>query len=223
MTKFLTALALAVLSQQALAVSTIAGIDFLDVAGSVTSSAGTFATNDATQSTPVNSAVDGNAAAFTYGLTNTSTLGVGFNSAWNAADVNVTILFVGSNAHTGALSLFGGTGGASSAYDFSLTPYDGSTFTGYTGFNSVNSSPAAGTPDTLGIFALTINLADAFPGFAGTFNGVELNIYDGVGGSYDAAPSLIGATAAAVVPVPAALWLFGSGLLALAGVVRKRA
>lgn len=216
MKKLLTTLFLMVLSQQVLAVQVLAGIDFLDIASTVDASSGSFGTNDGTQSTPVNSAVDGNAASYTWGLSNPSTLDVSFDSAANAADVNLTMLFVGSDPHTGSVSLFGGTGGTSSAYDFSLTPYipgPPEVFTGYTGYNSVV------VTETLGIFALNINLATAFPGYTGTFEGAHLNIYDGVGGKYNAGLSVIGTTA---VPVPAAVWLFGSGLLGLAGIARKK-
>jgi hypothetical protein len=239
MTKFLTALVLAILSQQTLAVTTeVVGIEFLDIANTVSDPVGTFKTNDGAQPTPVNSAVDLNAASYTYGMSDISTLDVLFSGPANAASVNLTLLFVGSNPHTGTVSLFGGTGGVSSDYEYSLTPYiPGATpaedvFNGYTGFNSVSDpgEPTGGDapppssvkppPPPLGIFALTINLSEAFPGFTGDFTGVGLNIYDGVGGNYDSALSLVGTTA--VIPVPAAVWLFGSGLLGLVGVVRRK-
>lgn len=225
MKKFITTVFLAMLSQQALAVSTVVGIDFLDIANTVSTSVGSFATNDPTQATPVNSAVDGNAASYTYGLSDPSTLDVLLgDGAVDAATVNLTMLFVGSNPHTGSLSLFGGTGGTSSVFDFSLTPYDAGppeVFTGYTGYNSVlvtEPTEEGGEPstETLGIFALTINLADAFPGFTGTFNGASLQIY---GGGYDSGLALVGTTA---VPVPAAVWLFGSGLIGLVGIARRK-
>ena len=229
MKKFITTVFLAMLSQQALAITTAAGIDFLDIAGAATSTA-TFDTNDATQGTPLNSAVDGNAGSYTWGVSNPLILDVSFSGAADVAAVNLTMLFVGSNPHTGSLNLSGGTGGTSSAVDFSLIPYDGSTFTGYTGFNSVTAAqepggagdPTAATPPatTLGIFALTVNLADTFGSGFGTFTNVQLNIYDGFGGNYDSALSLVGTTA--VVPVPAAVWLFGSGLIGLVGVARRR-
>jgi hypothetical protein len=234
MKKLLTTLFLAVLSQQTLAATTtVVGIDFLDTANSVAASTGSFASNDPTQLTKVNSAVDGNAAAYTWGLSDPSTLDVMLGSGGaNVADVNLTLLFVGSNPHTGTVSLFGGSGGTSSSYEYSLTPYrQGLTpaediWTGYTGYNSVESVEENGEPTTttLGIFALTINLAQAFPTFNGTFNGVSLNIYDLDSSTgavlYDSGLSLVGTTA---VPVPAAVWLFGSGLVGLAGIARKRA
>ncbi len=229
MKKYLAALILAILSQQTLAV-TVAGIDFLDIADVLDTSntSGSFLTNYTTSGeTPQYSGADGNAATYTYGevLAQPSKLGVSFGSAWDVADVNLTILFVDSDPHTGTVSLLGGSG-TSAAVPFGLTPYDGSTFTGYTGFNSVTTTPpaeASGTPSTttLGIFALTINLADAFGSGFGTFTGVQLQITgdNGMSGNYNAAPSLIGVTA---VPVPAAVWLFGSGLLGLVGVARRK-
>jgi len=239
MTRFLTALVLAVLSQQTLAATVAAGIEFLDVGtlntGS-TSADSHFLTNYQTPGeTKAYSGADGNAATFTYGANDASgsplntILGLSLSSAADVADVNLTLLLVGSDPHTGSLSLTGGTGGTSSAVDFSLIPYDGSTFTGYTGFNSVAAAPPASDGGTapvddtdpptppIGIFALTINLADEFGSGFGTFDGVQLQIY---GDGYDAAPSLVGTTA--VVPVPAAVWLFGSGLIGFVGVTRRK-
>jgi len=232
MKKYLAALILAVLSQQTLAVS-VAGIDFQEIATlDNANTSGSFLTNYTTPGqTAQYSGADGNGATYAYGavLADTSKLGVSFANPVDVTDVNLTILFVDSNPHTGTLSLLGGSGGPSAAVGFSLTPYDPGTgiFTGYTGYNSVTTTPpttAGGTASTttLGIFALTINLADEFGSGFGTFSGVQMQITgdNGVGGTYDAAPSVIGITA---VPVPAAVWLFGSGLLGLAGIARKRA
>ena len=222
MKKLFAVLALTILSQQAFAIPVV-GIDFLNVATTLDSStSGPFLTNYTTPGqTPQYSGVDGNAATFTYGadLTQTSILGASFGSSSNVADVNLTLLLVGSNLHTGTVKLFGGTGGTSAAVDFSLLPYDSGTgiFPGYTGYNSVSAEAVGGTATTLGIFELTLDLAGAFGSDFGTFTGVQLQL---TGGGYDAAPSLIGTTAA--VPVPAAVWLFGSGLLGLVGVARRK-
>ena len=236
MKKYLTILVLTILSQQTLA-ATVAGIDFLDIATLDNSStSGPFLTNYTTPGqTSQYSGGDGNAATFTYGadLAQDSILGLSFGSAVDVTAANLTLLLVGSDLHTGTVNLFGGSGGDSAAVDFSLLPYDSATgiFTGYTGFNS----ESADGNTTLGIFALTINLADAFGSDFGTFNGVQLQITGdngslqaaaaaaaaGTGGGYDAAPSLIGTTAA-VIPVPAAVWLFGSGLIGLVGVARRK-
>lgn len=222
MKKFITALVLAVLSQQAVAIP-VAGIDFLETADALDgSTSGSFLTNYTTPGqTPEYSGVDGNAATFTYGavLANDSVLGASFDDAWDVSNVDLTLLLVGSNLHTGTVSLFGGSGGTSEEADFSLLPYDGSNFSGYTGFNSVSDAT------TLGIFALTIDLADTFGAGFGDFTGVQLQVTgaNGASGFYDAAPSLIGVTSsAAVVPVPAAVWLFGSGLIGLVSVARRK-
>ena len=228
MKKFITALVLAVLSQQAVAIP-VAGIDFLETADALGgSTSGSFLTNYTTPGqTPEYSGVDGNAATFTYGavLANDSVLGASFDNAWDVSNVDLTLLLVGSNLHTGTVSLFGGSGGTSEEADFSLLPYDGTNFFGYTGFNSVSgpSTSAAGST-TLGIFALTIDLADTFGAGFGDFTGVQLQVTgaNGASGFYDAAPSLIGVTSSAVVPVPAAVWLFGSGLIGLVGVARRK-
>ena len=228
MKKFITALVLAVLSQQAVAI-TAAGIDFLEIADALDgSTSGSFLTNYTTPSqTPEYSGVDGNAATFTYGsvLDDDSILGTSFNTAWDVSNVDLTLLLVGSNLHTGTVSLFGGSGGTSAAVDFGLLPYNGTDFFGYTGFNSVSgpATSAGGASTTLGIFALTIDLADAFGAGFGEFEGVQLQITgaNGAGGFYDAAPSLIGVTTA-VVPLPAAVWLFGSGLIGLVGIARRK-
>jgi hypothetical protein len=242
MTKFLTALVLATLSQQTLATTVAAGIEFLDVGtlktDSTTSVDANFLTNYKTpDKTKAYSGADGNAATFVYGANGsegalTTFLGLSLSSAPDVADVNLTLLLVGSNLHSGTVDLLGGSTDPDPVF-FSLLPYNGSTFTGYTGFNSVAASPPAPPPaddegsapvdnedppsPPIGIFALTINLADKFGDGFGTFDGVQLQIY---GEGYDAAPSLVGTTA--VIPVPAAVWLFGSGLLGLVGVARRK-
>jgi len=242
MTKFLTALVLAVLSQQTLATTVAAGIEFLDVGTlnlSETSADDHFLTNYQTpgQTNPnAYSGADGNAATFTYGANDSSGsplntfLGLSLSSAADVADVNLTLLLVGSNLHSGTVDLLGGSTDPTPV-SFSLLPYDPDTaiFTGYTGFNSVAATPPASDGGTapvddtnppsppIGIFALTINLADEFGSGFGTFDGVQLQIY---GDGYDAAPSFVGTTA--VIPVPAAVWLFGSGLIGLVGVARRK-
>jgi hypothetical protein len=238
MTKFLTALVLAVLSQQTLATTVAAGIEFLDVGtldAGVTSTDDHFLTNYQTPTkTKAYSGADGNAATFTYGANDASgsplntLLGLSLSSAADVADVNLTLLLVGSNLHSGTVDLLGGSTDPNPV-SFSLLPYDPDTeiFTGYTGFNSVAAAPPASDGGTapiddtdppsppIGIFALTINLADEFGSGFGTFDGVQLQIY---GDGYDAA--FVGTTA--VIPVPAAVWLFGSGLIGFVGVAARR-
>jgi hypothetical protein len=81
--------------------------------------------------------------------------------------------------------------------------------------NPLLGSESSLDPVTWGIYALNIHLAEKF---SGEFTDVQLDISE-----YSAAPTLVGTTdVVAVVPVPAALWLFGSGLIGLVGFVRKR-
>ena len=216
MKKLLLGLGLALLSCQTVAITTIAGIEFIDVADTLTVSVGSF-TNNTTGTGPAPIA-DGNGASWVMSNNNPfpgiSTLDVSFGSSTalrsaNVDDVNLTLLFVGNSyPHEGSITLTGGTSRFSTPFSLD-TGLDN--LNGYTGFNSVTASESpGGTPDTFGIYALTIPLTGG-----GTFNGVHLDISSGV----SAVPSLLGTT---VVPVPAAVWLFGSGLIALAGAARRR-
>src|SRR5210317_1850637 len=100
MTKFLTALVLAVLSQQTLATTVAAGIEFLDVGTldlTETSADGYFLTNYQTPGQPkAYSGADGNAATFTYGANDslgsplTTLLGLSLSAA-DVANVNLTM------------------------------------------------------------------------------------------------------------------------------------
>lgn len=186
----------ALFGQQVLAATTVAGIDFIDIADVLDASVGSFNSNSANGT---NSIVDGNAASYIWSGDNPASVDVSFGGdVFAVSDVDLTILFVGDGGHAGTITLLGGSSAGSSA-SFSLA--DGENYTGY------NSKQG----ETLyGIYAATIDLS----GFSGTFSGVNLEI----GGS-SAVPSLLGTTAP--VPVPAAIWLFGSGLLALVGIARK--
>lgn len=217
MKKLLLGLGLALLSCQAVAITTIAGIEFIDVADTLTGSVGSF-TNNTTGTGPAPIA-DGNGASWVRSSNNpfpgASTLDVSFGSSTalrsaNVDDVDLTLLFVGNSyPHMGSITLTGGTSTFSTPFSLD-TGLDN--LNGYTEFNSVTASESPGSaPDTYGIYALTIPLTGD-----GTFTGVHLDISSG----FSAVPSLVGTT---VVPVPAAVWLFGSGLVALAGAARRRA
>jgi len=54
-------------------------------------------------------------------------------------------------------------------------------------------------------------------------NGFSVGLHQTAGNTVDVSLALVGAPNVAVVPVPAAVWLFGSGLVGLAGIARKRA
>jgi len=64
----------------------------------------------------------------------------------------------------------------------------------------------------------------AFPGFSANFNTTALGTSDLVGEDYTLTGGSVTATGGSVtaVPVPAAVWLFGSGLLGLVGVARRK-
>jgi hypothetical protein len=132
------------------------------------------------------------------------------SSPFNVSDVDLTILLVGTGGHAGSVTLFGGSQSNPAPLLFNLA--DGA---GYTGYNSL--TDPGGNETTYAIYAITLHLADAF---TGTFSGVSLEIGGNTAGS-SAVPSMIGTVTP--VPIPAAVWLFGSGLLGLAGIVRKRA
>ena len=206
MKKFIAMLGLALFSQQSMAVVTnVVGIDFLDIANSVdkTTVAGTYVTNyQAPGADIVDSVVDGNAASYIFSSDATATLDLSFaGSLFDVADVDLTMLFVGDLGHSGTITLLGGSLGGSS------TPFSIASGENYTGYDSVQGGIA------YSIYFDTLSLNSLFG--SGTFTGVNLSI-----GGASAAPSLVGTTA--VVPVPAAVWLFGSGLLGLVGVARRQ-
>ncbi len=205
MKKFIAMLGLVLFSQQSMAVTTVAGIDFIDIANNVDASVGTYVTNfQAPGANAVDSVVDGNASSYIFSRDATATFDVSFNGGiFNVADVDLTMLFVGDLGHSGTITLLGGSSDGSSA-SFNLAPG-----ANYTGFNTSQE----GT-NSFGIFYETLSLDSLF---SGTFSGVMLDISNA-----SAVPSLIGTTAVSAVPVPAAVWLFGSGLLGLVGVARRR-
>ncbi len=203
MKKLLLGLGFALFSQQSMATPIdVAGIHYLDIANSVDASVGTYVTNyQAPGANIVDSVVDGNGGSYIYSGDGVATVDLSFGgSVFNVADVDLTILFVGDGGHAGTVTLLGGSSDGSSA-GFSIGLGEN-----YTGYNSVQST-------TFGIFYDTLSLNSLF---SGTFSGVRLNI-----SGASAVPSLVG-TIAAVVPVPAAVWLFGSGLLGLVGIARRK-
>jgi hypothetical protein len=218
MKKVFIAMCLALLSHQTLA-APIAGITFKEI-GSLDAYQGAYYSNvtgvplGAPVDTP-SAIADGNAGSYVMSGDATATLDLGFGTSLNVANRDLTILLVGNDApHTIDISLLGGASG--SPQTFSLDSRIDNTL-GYTGFNAVHNPipEQVGSVDPVvwGIYAMNIHLADYF---SGSFTGVQLDI----SGS-SAAPSIVGTTA--VVPVPAAVWLFGSGLVGLAGIARKRA
>lgn len=210
MKKVLLGLGLVLLSQQSLAVS-VAGVDFLNVADTLNASGGVYQSNWLPDA---NSIVDGNGASWVYSNSAPATMDLFFSSAtlFDVSNVDLSMLFVGDAGHSGRVTLLGGT------LNDSFQNFNLLAGAGYTGFNSSTPSPGGtGTSTDYGIFASSLDLAGIFG--SGTFSGVRLDISDA-----SAAPSLLGTTSAefAVVPVPAAVWLFGSGLIGLVGIARRR-
>ena len=221
MKNIISALCLTMLGFQAAAATLAAGINFQEIANQLNAYQGAYLTNatgvptGASVDTP-SAIVDGNAASYVMSGTYPSTLDLGFGTTLDAANRDLTILLVGNDApHDLGVSLLNGTSVLGSD-TFGINSVTDNTL-GYTGYNMVmNPNPgseASLSPVTWGIYALNIHLADHF---SGSFDGVRLDI-----SGYSAAPSLVGTVS--VVPVPAAVWLFGSGLLGLVGLVRKRA
>lgn len=142
------------------------------------------------------------------------TTGAYMDLAFNKGVVNRTgqddlkIFFVGSSGDTVDLTIGG------EMHTFTLASDDGDT--GFTE-NVYNSMP---------IVALGVDL-DAFTSLTGPVTNFRMTIGNRwcgdatTRGLCSGVPSFVGAYS--VVPVPAAVWLFGSGLLGLAGFARKRA
>lgn len=197
MKRLLPLLFAACFGQQAFAASTVAGIDFIDIADVLDASVGSFTSNSVNGTSSI---VDGNAASYILSNDNPASVDVSFGGdVFDVSEVDLTVLFVGDGGHSGTITLLGGSS-AGSFTSFSIA--DGENYTGY------NSKQG----ETLyGLYAATIDLS----GFSGTFSGVSLDI-----SGASAVPSLLGTTAP--VPIPGAVWLFGSGLLGLAGLARRR-
>jgi hypothetical protein len=128
--------------------------------------------------------------------------------------VDLSIFVVGANSQSIDITLFDTVAGTSS----SMLTYNSSTYTGYN-VDVDGQPPVDGVPDPdFGIYVMDIDLADF--SYLGTnpVDVIRLGIDYG-----SATPSLIGGyNTVAVVPVPAAVWLFGSGLVGLAGIARRK-
>ena len=211
-------LGLGFFSQQALAVPVL-GEDFSAYANSVVGKSGSFLTDlgnavDGTNWSSADIDVDG---AITDASAETSMLGtsagayvdLAFSAPVFDGDGNdLKLFFVGNNGHFFDLSVFV-DGVSMGTVSYSLPNPDGDT-----GFTD-SSYP------TDGIFALAVDFAD-FGGLGiDPVSKIRLIIGDGYTAN-SAVPSFIGAYNVAPVPVPAAVWLFGSGLLGLAGISRRK-
>lgn len=207
MKRFLTIVFALCFSQQVLAVTTVAGIDFIAIADTLNNPVGSFISNSANGT---GSIVDGNGASYILSADNPASVDVFFSGdLFNVSQVDLTILFVGRGGHFGTATLLGGSAAGNTA-GFNIA--DGENYTGH------DAKSEDGTTMYGNIFYATLDLS----GFSGTFSGVSLDL-----SSASAVPSLVGTTApaapVAAVPVPAAAGLFASGLLGLLGIARKKA
>lgn len=210
--------AFAFFSQPALAV-TVLGESFTAYANSLTGSGGSLLTDTGNSTTGTkwtsdpttiaNYISDTDAETWILGISSGAYVDLAFDQAVaDATGMDLKIFFVGSRAHSFQLGLFG-TGGLSA-----LRPYSIAAGVGYTG----NNTSAWGDP----INAMQIDLAD-FTGFnLSSINGVRIVVGDGYDLANSAVPSFVGAYSVAAVPIPATLWLFGSGLVGLAGLLRRK-
>ncbi len=212
-------LGLGLLSQQALAI-TVMGEDFAGYVDTVNSySAGVWVDGpDSTISTPdyVNDAAsisanmtDMDAGTWVIGGTAGAYLDLSFNvGVVNGAGDDLKIFLIGSDGQTVNLTI------GTETRTFNLPTGSGET--------GVNDS----LYDAFPIVGLGIDL-DAFgSSLTGPVTEFRLTIGDrwcgdaSTRGSCSGVPSFVGAYN--VVPVPAAVWLFGSGLIGLVGVARRK-
>ena len=80
-------------------------------------------------------------------------------------------------------------------------------------------NPTTGTVPGFGISTVSIDLMFA-PNSIGTQNDILTAIVTDLSGN--TANAQLSLTGTGVVPVPAAVWLFGSGLLGLVGMARRK-
>jgi len=219
MKKIVALLMLATLCGQPAQAVTVLGESFAAYANTLTGSGGSLLTDTGNSVSGTNWTssmsviqsyiTDADAETWILGTSTNAYVDLAFDSAVSdGAGSDLKLFFVGSQAHNFQLMLFG-AGGSSAVRSYSLAKG-----AGYTGSNTA----AWGDP----INALAIDLAD-FSGFdTSRVDGIRLLIGDGYDVNNSAVPAFVGAYNIAAVPVPAAVWLFGSGLLGLVGVARRR-
>lgn len=127
-------------------------------------------------------------------------------------------IFTGQN---GRVQQFTGSGGGTDFFTISLGGSNGS-INGNVGANTVNRF----TVDWRGsaLFSDPFTLAQDLTSGDFSFRRFTLRFDDGTTSTttIDNAADITFGSAAAVVPVPAAVWLFGSGLVGLVGVARRK-
>ncbi len=215
-------LALGLFSLQGVAApvtESVTGETFAGYANSVLGKNGTFltdlgnsssGTNWSSNSSDIDARItDTSAGSNIVGTSDGAWIDLGFDMpVVDGVGNDLKLFFVGNNGHKVDVTI----GGATQSY--TLAP--GANATGFF-------DPAYPTDP---IIALNVDLA-TFSGLSGSaFNSMRLMIGNGYcddsAGPCSAVPSFVGTYNTAVVPVPAALWLFGSGLVGLVGFMRKR-
>jgi len=224
MKKLLTIfLGLGLLSQQVFAASvteSITGETFAGYANSVIGKNGSFLTDMGNSTSGVNwSSLGGNidarisdtsAGSSIVGASDGAWVDLGFDTAIvNGAGDDLKLFLVGNNGHKVDVTI----GGITNSYSLAA------------GQNATGFFDTAYPTDP--IIALPIDLS-TFAGLSGdSFSQIRLTIGSGYCVSElpcSSVPSFVGTyNVGSVVPVPAAVWLFGSGLVGLAGFARKRA
>jgi hypothetical protein len=151
-----------------------------------------------------NAAADSNPATFVVGTTENAFVELGFSvPVIDGPGDDLGFFFVGADGHNFTVELFSDAT-SSGVSSLSLEPQ-----AGYTGF--VTST----YPDE-GIYSMTADIGAL--GATGPVDRIRLGIGDG-NTADSAVASLV--VAENVVPVPAAVWLFGTGLIALVGFARR--
>ena len=174
---------------------------------------GSFSSNISSTETALS---DASASSYVFSYDTPATIDLMFSDArgatsvYNGDGVDLSVFFVGAGTHQIGLTLF--SGGANLGMDTLST-------ISYTGYCIDDGSGAceSGSATDMPIFAMDID----FDLFGIGTEAVDKIRMDVSGAS--AVPSLVGAyyTQPMVVPVPAAIWLFGSGL-GLFGLLARR-
>lgn len=208
---------LGLLSQQAGAVMVL-GENFAGYANSVMGTGGSLYIDDGTgtSSDPnysnlasdiANNITDVDAASWVIGHTAGTYLDLGLSAGvTDGAGMDMKVFLVGGNGHTFDMTV------GSVTKTYTISPYVGATGS----FDDIyHTDPIIGMAIDLADFSLT-----------GPVDHFRITIGDGwctTSTICSAVPSFIGTyNSVSAVPVPAAVWLFGSGLLGLTGLVRRR-
>ncbi|MGD2074896.1 MAG: VPLPA-CTERM sorting domain-containing protein [Gammaproteobacteria bacterium] len=202
-------LGLVLFSAQPASAVSVLGEEFAATASELVSSGGILQTGDTFSSDPEDialAATDENAATSVLGRSADAFLDLAFSAP--VIDVqgdDLGFFVVGAHDHNLTVQLFSGSvGSAVSALSF------------VPGADSYTEYVVSTNPDE-GIFYFTADLGAL--GAPGPVDRIRLGLGDGATAD-SAVVSLVGASA--VVPVPAAVWMFGTGLIALVGIARRR-